>query len=386
MQILAPLILLFVASHTVCSAHEFQSSTYARGAEFEYQIARRQLLARRLDSNDEWSPQGGVGIPFEEKTLQPIDGIGELEQVFADADQIAVIDSKNQVYLYQSDTSVIGPKEPYAWHAVWGAPSPVAFFFDRKFRAVSFSRHTDESIGYIQDALGIAHLAGGASYLVNFHKEKKGKSGLTHFYAISEEGSRLFFADTGLPTGIHYEYPLPEKRIGNPIGIASRGSTVAILTDKGEVFTKMLDFDFLGHNPMMYQYRYNSKSLIDELSHFSFTELTPSHFGTVNLPYGDWLKHEVKVAGVTTEQLMLGTEIDMQTTGKGSFNRLVLLRYQTKSGVCGVLSKNLNTKPSENPEIQNWENTPSKNCPDRTIEITSVKDESFVSKKEFNYE
>ena len=337
-------IALLSVTHAIAHAgtsvpFSFQNEVYARGAHVEYKIQDGHLFERGAESS--WKLQGGIGLPFQQKTQSVFSTVHTLKHVYADADCIAVTDQDDRVYFYESPPSLIGSRQPYAWTDTWGEPLHHPLYLQANFRAVSFSRHTDESLKYMEDALGIAHNAGGDSYLINWHKEKRGHSGLTHFYALSEDGTQLFFADSGLPAGITYQYPLPRARLGNPVAIASRGSVVAILNDRAEVFTKLLDFDFLGHNPMMYGYRYNAPSLIEELSHFHFTDLTPSHYGTINLPYPDWKKHELLISGPKAD-LSLGASLDMETTGPGIHNREIFLQVKNKKGGCGILRKTLN--------------------------------------------
>lgn len=75
-----------------------------------------------------------------------------------------------------------------------------------------------------------------------------GTEPVTTLYALSVDGSRLWFTDRREWPRFDDEMCLPERGAFRARAMGAAASTVAVLDDAGRVFTRQADFDSLGHD------------------------------------------------------------------------------------------------------------------------------------------
>ncbi|HEY4220758.1 MAG TPA: hypothetical protein VGO62_05430, partial [Myxococcota bacterium] len=208
------------------------------------------LLYHRTDASSAWALVDGVGLPNLDGAVLP-EVKGKLTRLFADGNIIAVVDEQDQVFRYDTNLGVLN-LEPtlYAWRTEWGTG---ILKLRKDLRAISYGRRMLLNVGVVDDRFGYQLLASNPSSLISVFHEN-GYSGLMHFYGLSLDGKRLFFADNGLTKVFNYEFDVPRADDFVGVALASSASMVVILDSKGRLWSKFLDFDWYGSNPMMFEY------------------------------------------------------------------------------------------------------------------------------------
>lgn len=75
-------------------------------------------------------------------------------------------------------------------------------------------------------------------------------------YALTHDGAHLVFADRRVGARLDGEICLPERGTFRASAMSAAASTVAVLDDSGRLFTRLADYDTLGHDPRaLYSWR-----------------------------------------------------------------------------------------------------------------------------------
>lgn len=287
----------------------------------EYALAEGLLYARKTPT-DPWALFEDIGLPHAGGTVLS-EVKGRLTRVFGDGNVLVVADEGGRVYRYDAGLFLVdtGP-QLYAWRSAWGSG---ALTLRTDLRAVSYARRSILNVGYVEDRFGHRLLGSNPSSLVSLFHDN-GFSGLTHLYGLSQDGRRLFFADDGLTGSFNYEFDLPDAWDFEGAALSSSGSVVAVLDTRGRLWSKLLDFDWTGSNPMMFEYSYVERGTPpreDELE----------GFGRIHIPLPDWRELPAPPLGAGAS---ISVEMDMITTGKGNRARALRIRGRSADGTCGL--------------------------------------------------
>jgi hypothetical protein len=299
---------------------DIATATQAMNIYYEYALADGLLYQRKL-GDTQWTLTDGIGLPNKDGELLP-ELKGKLTRVFADGNVVQVVDEADQVFRVDSALSILDVESSlYAWRYSWGGGM---LKMRKDLRAVSYARRTILNVGVVEDRYGYELLAANPSSLMSvFHDN--GYSGLMHFYGLSSDGTRLLFADNGLKPVFNYEFDLPHEDDFVGVSIASSGSMVVILDDKGRLWAKLLDFDWNGSNPMMFEYAYADKGGARRKNGDAL-----EGFGRVHLPMPPWRELPRPPEG------LFSTEMSMVVTGLGNNARELRMRGFDDSGKCGL--------------------------------------------------
>ncbi len=281
------------------------------------------LLYHRKGDKAPWALVDGVGLPnLDGKVLPQVKG--KLTRVFADGNVVAVVDEDDQVFRFDINLHVLD-FEPtlYAWRTEWGGPGMLKLRKD--LRSVSYGRRSILNVGVVEDRFGHRMLASNPSSLISFFHEN-GTSGLMHFYGLSQDGRRLFFADNGLTEVFNYEFDLPAAEDFKGVAVTSSASMVVVLDTLGRFWAKFLDFDWAGSNPMMFEYSY-----VDDDAPPKDDEL--EGFGRIHLPLPDW--RELPALS-PPPGASWSSEMGMAVTGNGNEARELRVRGKDAHGACGL--------------------------------------------------
>lgn len=287
----------------------------------EYALAEGLLYVRKTP-DAEWTLFDGVGLPNANGVVLP-EVTGRLTRVFGDGNVLVVVDEADRVFRFDAGLYIVDTTPAlYAWRSAWGSG---VLKLRRDLRAVSYGRRSILNIGYVEDRFGHRMLGSNPSSLVSLFHDN-GFSGLTHLYGLSSDGRRLFFADDGLTGAFSYEFDLPTAEDFEGVALASSGSTVVVLDTRGRLWSKFLDFDWYGSNPMMFEYGYVEQGTPprdDQLE----------GFGRVHIPLPTWRQLP---APPLDGQASVSVEMDMVTTGKGNTARALRIRGRDARGACGL--------------------------------------------------
>ncbi len=286
---------------------------------YEYALSEGKLYQRK-DEFTEWELTDGIGLPHKNGKVLP-ELKGKLTKVFADGNIVLVADEDNQVFRIDTELAVINiEKELYSWRKSWGNG---ILKLRTDLKSIAYARRTVLNVKYVDDRFGAKIKAGNPSSLASLFHEQ-GSSGLMHFYGLSQDGKRLYFADNGLTLGFNYEFDLPKFDDFVGESIAASGSMVTVLDTKGRFWVKFLDFDWYGCNPMMFEYSYSNKNVIRNEDHLP-------GFGLIHIPLPTWRElPKLEVAANDSHS----AEIALFTTGFGNAARELRVRGK-KDSECG---------------------------------------------------
>jgi hypothetical protein len=234
----------------------------------------------------------------------------------ADGDTLIALDEEGVAYRYGHRFGYKGYSKNRSkyrrWSHKWGAPFKGTLRLP-PHRAWSVGRNNDESLYHIDTA----------GNKINF-----GKLGLTHIYALSPDGRKIQYADTGLPPDFSRSFCGPERGSFQAVNISASGIVVLLINDKGDMYTKLVDYDTFGGTPF-YRFYYGPGKKYD---------LPVGHAKAMHiprrLPLPDWEK-QPSVKGQITKK------ISIILTGEGPNNRELRVEGKDPLGRYGLFYKNI---------------------------------------------
>jgi hypothetical protein len=190
--------------------------------------------------NADWQPFGGTGLPPE--------AVGSIVELSADGRNLVALDEKQTVHYTKVDAikwtrawlslPVVGPvKNLVAGERLRMPPN----------RGWSVSHRGPEN-EYYEDILGKRHPV---------------DTGVTTLYALTDDGTRVIYADPWLPNGFDNEVSMPEGGRFVADSMDAAASTLFLMAtgaqadgDAHVMYTRLYDFDTSGNNPFLgYAYR-----------------------------------------------------------------------------------------------------------------------------------
>jgi hypothetical protein len=292
----------------------FASDTVALGSHQVYVVNDGKVWTAQWDraTND-------VTLPYTlfQQTGQPLatDRVTELrvKSVYADeTDRVLVVTVDGLMHRYGDNV----------WDSMWGLPYPVVGSADTfhfpDVEQFAYSQRNKELL-YVEDTNGS-----------QFHF---GSTGTTSIYATSRDGRRILLGDPWFPADWAREVCVPPSPAGKETvlaSIATSGLTVMVVNNRGEVFTRLHEYDTNGGTPF-FGFSYTMK---DKHKYPGADPL--SEFQTRKLPSEDWTQQPAVAAGI-----VLGRKSQMLQTGKGNAARLLRVVAKDAQGVVGFVQKNL---------------------------------------------
>ena len=278
--------------------------------EYDVAIHEGKIWYRPRDlntqGNHEWQLLGQNGLP--DTNAPPLPGLGSFSspasvtQISADGDNLIAIGNDGLVYYMKWSTR--------KWTNKWGQPFSEKLPLPENIRSWAIS-HRGEFAGGYHDIDG------------NFHPVSFGVSSL---YILSEDGLKISYADPWLPADFSSEICAPQRNRYRARALAASASTMFVINDAGEMYTRLADFDTLGHNPFL-SYSYERK-----------TRDIPEEKDVRTLPAEDWIKQP----SIDPLQGRITTAITILQTGKGNNSRELRVEGVNAQGVHGYFSKQIN--------------------------------------------
>ncbi len=147
------------------------------------------------------------------------------------------------------------------------------------------------------------------------------------------DGQEIRFADPGLPSDFSHNIFGPERGTFIAESLSASASTVFVINSAGEMYTRLIDYDTVGSEPMFFKYTYDGKYL-DERPGSDYH----TNFNYWALPSENWLKQpEVELGG----QVMLTKGISILQNGRGNDARKMRVAGTDASGEPGFYYKQL---------------------------------------------
>lgn len=305
------LIISFAAYGFDLPAHvDLKSATQSFTHEYDVAILEGKIWYRpraaKLADSTPWELLGKTGLPSAEAVLPFVPGGFDAPEsvtaLSADGDNLIVIGSDGCVYYMKWSTR--------KWMNKWGQP------FSKKLRLPEHVR-----------SWAISHrgpLAGGYHDIDgNFHPVSVG---VTTLYALSEDGLNIHYADPWLPADFSSGICGPLRNRFRMNALAASASTLFVISDAGEMYTRLADFDTLGLNPFLtYSYERRKRDI-------------PREKDVRTLPPEAWKRQP----SIPRHQGRISSAITIFQTGEGNEARELRVEGMNAQGTHGYFSKPIN--------------------------------------------
>ena len=147
--------------------------------------------------------------------------------------------------------------------------------------------------------------------------------GVATVYLMRDRGRRITYIDPWLPPDESREVCTPRRGTLPLANISASGSTILAVGQRGELFTRLYDFDVAGANTVFGDY--------------SWQRPRPSGDGRWQLPVADW-QRQVPPPGMITDR------ISIATTGRDASDRLLVVEGRNKNGRPGRFEKRIDAR------------------------------------------
>ncbi|MDR1636930.1 MAG: hypothetical protein LBR93_06295 [Treponema sp.] len=189
-------------------------------------------------------------------------------EISADADELAALSDEGGFYRFCFD--MIITRKSKVWFDRQGWPIEEQLFLNKrtaKNTAWALGKRNSHAL-YYEDPFGNQH--------------HNGTQEIATTYVLLEDGQEIVYADTGLRSDFSRNYIGPERGAFKALAFSASASTMFVMNDAGEMYTRIADFDIIGCDPMLFKYTYIPyKSDIPGTNYFSnLTEW--------GLPAEDW--------------------------------------------------------------------------------------------------
>lgn len=292
------------------------TQTFCKG--FEFCLVDGRIYSKTQE-DDNWELFLGKGLPFSK--TKKFQSPKRIVEIAADDDCLFAFDNDGKMYhCYLRKTTA---ETPMIWTNVFGWPDKVQLEQNdlvKNKRSWGMAVRRQEILWY-EDIFENQH--------------HYGTMGLETLYFLSESGQEIHFTDSGLPSDFSHSILLPERGSFIAKNISTSGSTIFLINEQGEMFTRLLDFDTVGSDPMFFKYTYNNEKQKYLGSDFR------SNFTSWGLPNEPWKKHpKIQLTG----KAKITSAITIFQNGKGNFAREMRVAGISSDGKIGFYKKQLNDK------------------------------------------
>lgn len=289
-----------------------QTQTFSFDYEFLIFNGRVYYKKRGTDKSA-WAPLLGTGLPYSKNDSFP--AARRVVEIAADADVLYAFSSKGQ--LYRCYTKKITSYTPFEWVDYFGWPIKMPLYQNevvknKKAWAVGSSRLDVE---YYEDIYGNQH---------NY-----GPLGVESIPFLCEDGQTIHYSDPACPSDLSHSYRTPDNVVLE--NFSESASTYFAITKDGKMFTRLVDYNTVGSDPMLYDYSY-----LEIHSNLPGSDKR-SNTTIWALPNEPWKTEPPLPAGARST-----TFVTILQTGKGNSARELRVAAISPQGKTGYYYKNLN--------------------------------------------
>ncbi|MDR2793296.1 MAG: hypothetical protein LBB61_06475 [Treponema sp.] len=240
----------------------------------------------------------------------------KIAELSADADELVALSVNGAFYRYCFDATIAHASNVWADRQGW--PREEQLFFDpetARNRAWAMGKRNAQVL-YYEDPFGNQH--------------HNGTMEIATTYVLMEDGQEIRYADAGLPSDFSRNYIGPERGAFKAASLSASASTMFVLNEAGEMYTRLADFDTLGCDPMWFKYTYKPyTSDVPGTNYFSnLTEWA--------LPAEDWL---AQPPVPLNEKAAITRHITILQNGQGNGARELRVAGWNERGEAGYWTK-----------------------------------------------
>lgn len=284
---------------------------------YEFALADGRIYAKKPGS-DKWELFLKSGLPFRTAGGDKFDTPAAIREIACDADTLYAFD--DQGIMYTVYFKKVLRQKLFKWTRTYGFPRNRYVQQNEMVlnkRGWSMGARREEILWY-EDRYGNQH--------------HWGTMGLETFYFLTEDGQHIRFCDSGLPPDFSRYIECPEHGSFIAENISVSGDTIFLIGNRGTMYTRLIDFDTMGCDPMFFLYTYdNEKQSLrgdDYLSNYTAWAL----------PAEDWARQvPIPLEG----KARLTKMISIAQTGQGNYTRELRVAGCNKDGTIGYWRKML---------------------------------------------
>ena len=200
---------------------------------YEFTLAGGDLFARRRAADERWRQ-----VPL------PACLDGRLQGISADDDEMIGLDGQRNVYTM--DNALKNPTL-WNWTKRWGPTfwSGDGFALPANAKTWSWTVISPAEDGTWTDPAG--------------NRYPVGEYKVSHIWGLRGGGRRLTFWDPWLPRDNSYEMCGPHESRFRSVNLSTSGSHIFVIGKRGDMFTRLYDFDISGHDPVFFPYSYEDQ-------------------------------------------------------------------------------------------------------------------------------
>ena len=285
-----------------------------------YILYEGRIWFKSINSENEpnnWTLFMSTGLPHKTSGIN-FNRTNEIVEISADADELMALSIEGYIYSYRFDlTPSLNAK---TWKDRQGWPVEESLYFDHrcsKNRSWALGRRNSHVL-YYEDIFGNEH--------------HWGINGISTIYILLEDGQEICYGDSGLPGDFSRNFIGPERGSFKAVSLSASASTMFLINDAGEMYTRLVDFDTIGKDPLFFDYTYNKK-----VSDLSGTDIR-SCFSEWGLPAEDWRSQQrIPLAG----NAAITRHITILQNGHGNSARELRVAGLNEKGETGYWSKQI---------------------------------------------
>lgn len=284
--------------------------------------------------NEPWALMGCEGLPCQPDNPDFIVP-EQITQIFADADELTVIDNHHQLYARTSaGPGLLSKDEWIIHHGFPKAPLDIPENLQDKRAITMGRRHFD--VLWHEDADDNVH--------------HYGTMGTSTIYLLAPDGYEIWYTDNGMPADFSNQICGPERGSFIAENLQASAGALFVINRAGEMYTQMNDFDLNGGTSMFIDYTYTPQAYRPNDQGTDYQ----THLKPWRLPLEGWNKQpSIDLTG----QARVSTAITILQNGYGNAARELRVAGHNSEGQTGYWFKSI--------EAANWQfKTAALNIPD----------------------
>ncbi len=245
----------------------------------------------------DWSLLSGHGLPSKRKNARPYSDVFKIKEISADGENLIAIDQNDFVFYTKT--------HDWKWRDHFSV-IPLT----KKLKLPADRR-----------AFGISHRGNYMKWYFDIDTNAHSVSaGVTTLYLLGKNGHTIYYADPWLPPKFSHIIDTPEKGSFIASNMAISGSTIFLINEAGEMYTRLYDYDTSGQNPVLaYSYKRENR-------------MKSSRRMVRSLPNEDW-KKQPEITGFITNS------ITIFQTGQGNSSFELRVEGKDSEGNSGFYAK-----------------------------------------------
>ncbi|MCL1837228.1 MAG: hypothetical protein FWG46_06760 [Treponema sp.] len=277
-----------------------------------YILDEGKIWYKSIDPEKEpqnWALFTKTGLPGKKTT-------NAIAEISADADELVALSAEGNFYRYCFDLTLSRRKSK--WKDRQGWPVEDQLYFDSRTaanRSWALGKRNSHVL-YYEDIFGNQH--------------HNGTMEIATTYVLLEDGQEICYGDTGLPADFSRNFIGPERGTFIAASLSASASTMFVINEAGEMYTRLADFDTAGCDPMWFKYTY-----IPYASDLPGTDFF-SNFNEWALPSEGWRPQQpIPLAG----KAAITRHITILQNGRGNGARELRVAGMDQDGTNGYWSK-----------------------------------------------